>query len=160
MTILRGCLLLLAASAWSCGARSELDGPAPEAGPPEAGVADAATPPGCGPADCAGCCDEAGTCQPGNDVAICGEMGRSCQGCDPRFELCHPDPANPDGEVCFSPCDFRGCSNGCCLANGVCVNGDDDSACGGAGQLCQDCSAAGQVCEASGGEPARVCMGK
>lgn len=87
-------------------------------------------------------------------------MGRSCQACDPRFELCHPDPANPDGEVCFSPCDFRGCSNGCCLDNGLCVNGDDDSACGGAGQLCQDCSAVGQVCEASAGEPARVCMGK
>jgi hypothetical protein len=40
------------------------------------------------------------------------------------------------------------------------VSGDDDSACGGAGQLCHDCSAVGQVCEASAGQPPRVCMGK
>ncbi|MHB8875271.1 MAG: hypothetical protein ACYC8T_16415, partial [Myxococcaceae bacterium] len=32
----------------------------------------------CGPPECAGCCDSAGTCQPGVMPAACGMAGTAC----------------------------------------------------------------------------------
>jgi hypothetical protein len=129
-----------------CGSRTGLDGPARDAGAPDA---PADVTPRCGPANCDGCCDDAAVCQAGDAQAVCGVKGRACVGCDPRLEVCLPDPRYPDSQVCFSPCDFRGCNYHCCLPTGECVAGDNDDACGSTGQLCVNCAATGQVCDNS-----------
>jgi hypothetical protein len=139
--------LLLVAIALACGGRSGLDVPAPEAGIPAVDAPPASVDAVCGPSNCPGCCDDAGVCQPGNTEAQCGEQGRACIACNPKFDLCAPDPANPDGQVCFSPCDFKGCNYHCCLRTGACTSGVTDDACGSTGQLCVDCTTTGQVCD-------------
>ncbi len=129
-----------------CGSRTELEtpAPAPDAGPPDA---PADVTPRCGPANCDGCCDDAGDCQAGDAQAGCGVLGRACVACNPRLEVCLPDPRYPDSQVCFSPCDPKGCNYHCCLPTGLCVAGNADDACGSTGELCQNCAASGQVCD-------------
>jgi hypothetical protein len=50
----------------------------PEAAPPNDGAADAIA--AC-QAICAGCCDPAGHCEPGNATGVCGVSGALCQTC-------------------------------------------------------------------------------
>ncbi|HLK38148.1 MAG TPA: hypothetical protein VKU41_15405 [Polyangiaceae bacterium] len=150
---------LLAVVACACGSRTALDvaasipveDAADDAGPDVASppllVAPTPTSTGrCGPQNCAGCCDSSGACQPGRDEAACGEQGRSCMSCNPRFNVCDPDPTNPDGQVCFSPCNLKSCNFLCCLPNGMCAPGAADDACGNTGAICDDCTARGQTC--------------
>jgi hypothetical protein len=133
----------------ACGGRSGLDLLSAE----PATVLDASTPdvgvPPCGPSTCPGCCDAEGACRSGQDVGACGLAGRRCVACDPGVDLCTPDPANPDGQVCFSPCAFVSCKFRCCKPSGECVAGNTDDLCGSTGQLCDDCAARGLVCDAS-----------
>jgi hypothetical protein len=128
----------------ACGSRTALEAVGHDAGAPDP---PADPPPRCGPANCDGCCDDAGVCQAGDATDTCGEQGRRCVACNPRFDVCLPEPRNPDGEVCFSPCDFKACNYRCCLTTGQCVAGDSDDACGSTGELCSNCSATHQTCD-------------
>ena len=156
---------LSALVALACGSRTGLDVPVANAddqvdASPVVESPDVATPSllpppaptstgACGPGSCAGCCDSTGTCQPGNAVSACGEQGRACATCNVHFELCSPDPANPDGQVCFSPCNLKSCNYHCCMPDGSCAPGDADDACGNTGAICDDCTTQGQVCAAT-----------
>ena len=135
----------------ACGGRSDLGGPASDAG--------AADPPprACGPATCAGCCDDAGACQPGTAESQCGAGGGACQACDPRYDVCNPRGGGPDvtDVVCWAPCPLRECA-GCCTLDGECVGGAADDACGGPQRVCQDCASRAMVCGAV--EDARGCI--
>lgn len=43
----------------------------------------------CGPSNCAGCCDGAGVCRPGDDSDLdCGKNGAACQACTPFTGEC------------------------------------------------------------------------
>ncbi len=141
---LKAALLVVLASTSACGARTGLDVGAVDAGI-DAKPAEAAAP-GCGPSSCAGCCDDAGACQPGSTLQACGLGGTACQACDPGFDVCNPrgDP-NVTGVVCYEPCPLRSCT-GCCTPEGACVDGKTDTACGGPFRVCADCSALGQSC--------------
>lgn len=140
-----------AAAAAGCGGRSSLDTqPAVDAAAPEAAG------PACSSQTCSGCCDDAGACLPGTAQAACGEQGRACAVCDPNHDLCNPDPHNPDGNVCFAPCDPRFCQGGCCMPDGHCVGGTADDACGSVGYLCLDCTSRGETCGVS--DQRRTCV--
>ncbi len=151
---LKAALLVVLASTSACGARTGLDVGAVDAGI-DAKPAEAAAP-GCGPSSCAGCCDDAGACQPGSTLQACGLGGTACQACDPGFDVCNPrgDP-NVTGVVCYEPCPLRSCT-GCCTPEGACVDGNTDTACGGPFRVCADCSALGQSCVSTGS--ASKCM--
>lgn len=128
----------------SCGARTELsvDPFAVDASTPTDAPISGAR---CGPANCSGCCDAMGICQPGSSMQACGAHGLVCASC-PTKTICEPQV--PVGQlVCVNPCD-RGCSARCCLPMSpyVCVAGDDNHACGSDSLLCDDCAAMGQMC--------------
>jgi hypothetical protein len=140
-----------AAAALGCGSRTglevALDAEVTEAAAPEA--APDATPVGCGPLTCAGCCDDAGACQPGSAKAACGAGGYACQACTSPIDVCDPsgDP-NVVGRVCWALCDIRSCG-GCCTPAG-CFAGDADDACGGPLNVCTNCTALGMTCQQVG----------
>jgi hypothetical protein len=115
----------------------------PEAGPDTG-------PDACNPNTCPqGCCDGAGHCQSGTDVAACGALGAACQDCEAKgFSLCeatHHSCGNP-----VVNCGPGDCATGCCEGTSqgpVCFAGTDPNACGTGGQGCQQCATAGLVCD-------------
>jgi hypothetical protein len=142
-------MVLPLATLLACGGRTGLDVVSTGESPGiDASVPDF-PPPACGPSTCSGCCDADGVCRSGQEVGACGLAGRRCAACDPAVDLCLPDPTNPDGQVCFSPCAFVSCKFHCCKPSGECVAGDTDDLCGSTGQLCVDCAARGMVCDRS-----------
>jgi hypothetical protein len=103
------------------------------------------TPPKCGPATCAGCCDGLGRCRSGEETDACGSGGGTCSACAPPLGGCSagkcsgpPPPCGPDN------------CGGCCTAAGACVTGTADAACGATGASCQNCSANGRKCNQPG----------
>lgn len=88
---------------------------------------------------CPGCYDASGQCVPGTSNLQCGMGGFVCTTCAPN-ETCSSGKCLPLG------CNNTTCS-GCCLANGLCVAPQNQSAsiCGLQGALCASC-APGQQC--------------
>jgi hypothetical protein len=102
---------------------------------------------GCGVGTCPGCC-VADVCVSGADGTACGRGGTQCQNCVGQGTVCQPTP--PNGGVCegVPNCGPQNCK-GCCLGN-LCLGGVDQTACGLAGQQCQNCSASGGTCQPAG----------
>ncbi|MBW2731313.1 MAG: hypothetical protein JRH20_02910 [Deltaproteobacteria bacterium] len=92
----------------------------------------------CGPANCAGCCDNQGRCQPSN-TTTCGLGGANCEACVAP-EFCQA------GQCAPPPCGPATCPDGCCDAQGTCQASKADT-CGLAGAKCQSCVLP-QQCEA------------
>ncbi|MGD0676447.1 MAG: hypothetical protein ABSC94_13590 [Polyangiaceae bacterium] len=93
-----------------------------------------------------GCCDSSGLCEQGLTGTSCGGSGTTCQNCLAVGEICSNQQcaltALPDGgRICNS----ENC-NGCCDALGNCDDGNSDTACGGNGQRCLDCTTNGGQC--------------
>jgi hypothetical protein len=111
--------------------------------PPETGGDDAAAPgTQCGPSNCTGCCDSAGSCQLGDQSDNCGSGGGACYPCFSPSTLCRQGS-------CWIPISFvvpcpSNCG-GCCDAHGNCFGGQSATACGSGGTGCVNCSA-GEVC--------------
>lgn len=83
--------------------------------------------------DCAGCVHQSG-CVNGDQPEACGSAGGLCVVCEVG-EFC-----TEAGTCVGAPsCGPDNCQ-GCCDANGVCVDGDIDSECGRGGFACQDCA--------------------
>lgn len=168
------------------------------------------TTPGCGPANCFGCC-QSGKCLVGTDDTACGTGGAVCQacsgntcfalgaksggtcsngrscgssvcagGCCDGYAHCQGGHSNSycgngDGgpytacEVCAGDCSSGNCvgtgcnafncGSGCCMPDGTCWQGAQDSAhCGGgAGSLCFDCGP-GHVCVPAPDGVASICV--
>jgi hypothetical protein len=97
----------------------------------------------CGPATCKGCCI-GDLCVDGTQPTSCGRAGQQCQNCEAEGTTCQP--TSPGGICEGQPsCGPQNCP-GCCLGN-VCVKGIDQSACGLAGQQCQNCANLGLTCD-------------
>ncbi len=110
------------------------------------GVCQGAPPP-CSASTCAGCCDAAGTCQPGTTTKQCGASGKACEACAGPQATC----AQPGGYcAAFPACGPLTCPDGCCDSKGQCVGGKATSSCGQKGQACKDCGAEGQDCAPQG----------
>lgn len=102
------------------------------------------TVPGCGPANCFGCC-HGNTCVPGTDPSACGTGGAACQMCSGTtcFVL-----GGKSGGQCSSAevCGISKCGSGCCDAYYQCQSGHSNTYCdtGGGGPpdvvLCGTCS--------------------
>lgn len=89
----------------------------------------------CSPANCAGCCDEVGTCRTGIEATACGLGGASCSPCQTGSTHCQAgicQPLNSNGGTCNGGGD---CASGFCV-NSMCCT----SACTGA---CETCGAPG-----------------
>jgi hypothetical protein len=100
----------------------------------------------CGPGTCPGCCI-GDLCVGGTDPNACGRAGQQCQNCAAQGTVCQP--TSPGGICEGQPtCGPQNCP-GCCIGN-ICVAGIDDSACGLAGQQCQNCSNGGLSCQPAG----------
>lgn len=105
-----------------------------------------ATPqPGCGPANCSGCCLDANHCSYGTVDDACGFGGQLCQGCGPSSNTVECIPRTGGGGSCGGQqtCG-RGTCSGCCQGN-VCEIGQSTSACGTGGRACATCGA-GESC--------------
>jgi hypothetical protein len=101
---------------------------------------------GCNATTCPnGCCDTDGHCQQGS-LVFCGLGGFACQVCPSGMQCQH-------GVNCA--CTAESCPSGCCNdsffpgmeADGgaACLTGSADTACGGGGADCQDCTVTGSV---------------
>jgi hypothetical protein len=101
-----------------------------------------------GSEDCGGCLDSDGVCVDGDQADACGIDGRQCVECL-EDQVCTEDGVCVDVPSCTPDnCD------GCCDANGDCVSGDDDDACGRGGLACATCE---QGTSCTEGECARSC---
>ena len=112
-----------------CFAKEREVRPVPDGGIPDPPEDDMGT------GGCAGCIDPVtGACLDGNTEAACGGGGADCSTCE--------GDAVCDEGACVMPqtCDTTNC-DGCCNADGECVAGDADTACGTGGDACQQCSA-------------------
>lgn len=98
--------------------------------------------PTCGAATCAtGCCDAQGICRTDKTDGACGSNGQKCADCKASGQTCAPQGFCYNGPSCGS----ASCG-GCCTANGNCLAGSTNLACGQYGTLCDNCSAKGQNC--------------
>ncbi len=91
----------------------------------------------CNPATCTSCCDGAAhRCGPDNDPNgnNCGNQGQACFNCP---NVCIGSSPTKMA-YCAGACD-QSCM-GCCRDTSLCVMGDEDSACGGAGSACVACN--------------------
>jgi hypothetical protein len=102
----------------------------------------------CTPDTCPnGCCDANGVCQPGTATSECGFGGEPCHVCTP------PEQCRANG-TCRASCGPDTCPNGCCDANGECLSGDENVACGTGGVQCVPCDTGaglfcrGDICQA------------
>jgi hypothetical protein len=59
-----------------------------------------------------------------------------------------PDAMVGDRDAPGLPC-APTCTSGCCDPRATCLGGVTDEACGGGGNVCQDCSLAGQTCQSN-----------
>jgi hypothetical protein len=99
-------------------------------------------PPICGPFNCPGCCDSAGTCQVGVFDNQCGSRGASCFSCQQLGQKCLNQQCSKPPPVCNS----QTCNFGCCDAQGLCQSGFGDATCGNFGNSCQNCFQFGERC--------------
>ncbi|MCE7894807.1 MAG: hypothetical protein DYH12_34745 [Sorangiineae bacterium PRO1] len=92
-------------------------------------------PPKCGPANCSGCCDAKGACRNGAESDACGKSGGVCDDCLAKGQGCSAGVCQGAPPICGP-----GNCGGCCDANGKCVTGVTDSACGAGGKKCEACA--------------------
>lgn len=104
--------------------------------------------PGCGPANCAGCCVDANMCTDGTSGDACGHGGQACQACGDCI------PRSGGGGSCHLACGPSNCE-GCCQGDS-CLLGESADACGTQGQACATC-APGETCSALGGSIGGIC---
>jgi hypothetical protein len=90
-------------------------------------------------ATCDGCCLN-GECQAGDTVAACGSEGAACKACQDGWECVNGGCIDTSVSDCAADCP------GCC-AGDACLPGDENYACGTAGDQCVECSP-GFACEA------------
>ena len=95
--------------------------------------------PGCNAANCPGCCDAKGVCNPGNSSFACGFEGEVCADCAEFGESCQ-------NQKCYSACNPSNCG-GCCDSSGICQPGGSSDACGFGGGTCEDCLSFGETCQ-------------
>ncbi len=94
-----------------------------------------------------GCCNGAGQCEPGGDLAACGAQGVACRNCPAQgFQLCDPTRHACGNQVVS--CGPSNCPSGCCEGN-ICFAGNDPNACGTGGQTCAPCASSGLSCVGS-----------
>ena len=90
-----------------------------------------------------GCCDESGQCLQGLTATAYGNFGAACQVCLPDGVCASQRCLSAEG---VPLCDANNCRGGCCDAAGGCHDPNDDTACGGAGTRCVDCTQLGDRC--------------
>ncbi|MBX3221210.1 MAG: hypothetical protein KF795_11875 [Labilithrix sp.] len=95
----------------------------------------------CGPANCPGCC-VGNQCVVSTTPLACGTNGQACKTCS-ASQVCDPLGNCVSG----SECNPATCA-GCCVGD-ICAVGTQQTACGTAGALCQNCA---------GQSPPRVCQ--
>ena len=101
----------------------------------------------CGIDTCpSGCCQN-GDCVLGTADERCGGFGEGCRDCTRRdSDRCLDQHCVTD----VPQCDVASCPSGCCALVGrktSCIDGISARACGTAARACQDCVAAGLVCD-------------
>jgi hypothetical protein len=97
-----------------------------------------------------GCRDSFGQCQPGTTPSYCGFVGNECSACGGNC-VAGQGPTLAKYVACMggSSCDIGNCRSGCCMPDGTCwLGGEDTEHCGQLGQLCFSCGA-GYVCNHS-----------
>jgi hypothetical protein len=96
----------------------------------------------CGPGNCKGCC-VGDLCVSGLEGTACGQKGAQCQNCTAQGQMCTGNVPGEPGGVCegMPSCSPANCQ-GCCQGN-TCTPGTDKTACGLAGQPCQNCQTLG-----------------
>lgn len=92
------------------------------------------TPDPCGPANCNGCCDAAGTCVGGTAASACGVGGGQCNDCAAAGDSCNAGVCEAAPPSCAMSC------QGCCVGE-TCITATDDAQCGAAGAACMACGA-------------------
>jgi hypothetical protein len=108
----------------------------------------------CDPSNCDGCC-VGDQCLPGTIASACGVKGAQCRTCA-AGQTCQSLGGATGGQCTGTPaCGPQNCA-GCCNAAGQCVAGNDTTACGRLGQLCDSCGA-NEICVQSGAN-ARTCQ--
>lgn len=109
----------------------------------------------CDAATCSGCC-VGDLCLPGNSQFACGENGGQCGRCGAN-QVCRLTSVG--GGRCESTQTRCGPANcgGCCTANGTCLDGLSDGACGRLGESCQACGFEA-TCVPDGFPGARTCQ--
>ncbi len=93
----------------------------------------------CDPKTCTSCCDDAaGRCgrDPVSSGNNCGARGQACFHCASNTCI---NSSTQQMDYCADPCGDT--CMGCCNSQGVCVLGDEDSACGAANAACAACAA-------------------
>jgi hypothetical protein len=111
--------------------------------------------PGCGPANCKGCCLDHNTCSPGIYGDSCGSAGGQCQGCaNVGNGSCMP-LADGGGGSCQPTCGPGAC-RGCCEGS-QCLLGQSSNACGAAGGACTPCPD-GELCKEVNAIAGGACM--
>ncbi len=83
---------------------------------------------------CEGCCDALGVCQSGLSDSQCGSQSQECADCAVLSGTCADGACQET-----APCGPHNCAEGCCSAQGDCLSGAFDNACGSAGDQCSDC---------------------
>lgn len=111
---------------------------------------------GCGPDSCDGCC-AGNQCFKGLDGKLCGSKGQACSDCSAKGQQCVALSGPPGGVCGGTPtCNATNCAKGCCTADGTCVGGVDQTACGTGGSLCKGCGN-NETCEAGKCTPSAKC---
>jgi len=105
--------------------------------------ADEENPAGCGPDNCAGCCDPmTNICQAGSTSLACGANGAICLPCTGNT-TCNAQTHQCDTST--ETCSPQNCMGGCCSPQGICVKpGNFATACGLDGLLCKTCTGSQQ----------------
>lgn len=144
------CLCVAGYEAWACGNDGQVCQDCSAAGQQctahggAGGTCELIVPPGCGPHNCMGCCDNSvqpAVCRQGMEQQYCGYGGQQCEWCTDT-EKCAPTPIG--GGTCMGEpdCGPWNCPGCCSYENGVarCMPGSEPSACGFAGKTCQVCA--------------------
>ena len=92
----------------------------------------------CDPTSCTGCCDDAGSCQAGDSLDVCGVGGGPCQVCPGRGTSCSNGLCQVTQVTPLGPCEALTCP-GCCDSTGTCQPGQSVASCGTHGATCTAC---------------------
>jgi len=104
----------------------------------------------CNPETCLTCCDSAGSCVDGASDAQCGRLGEACVTCG-GGETCVPSVFDAADRAIGGSCVDSSCTATCagCCNGSTCETGDEPTACGVTGGLCDVCDA-GFTCDPLG----------
>jgi hypothetical protein len=99
----------------------------------------------CNTGNCIGCCN-GNVCTTGDLNDQCGTTGEACRACAPPLQ-CTPYQTGGKCVDAGAACGPGSCP-GCCDGVG-CAYGNQDTACGGGGAACEDCTSIGLTCVAN-----------